>query len=486
MIISFFSYLLQVSICLCLFYFFYHLALRKDTFFQLNRVYLLGALVVSLLIPYFSVSLPEEETATSNLYLGFDNLIVASVSSVMAGDPVVHSFGYEHLFLAVYGFGVLFFSFKLLISLLYIFGLMLKNKVVKKEGYYLVQVENKLPVFSFLNLIFWNNKLNYTPTEAEQIMLHEQVHVQQKHSWDILFAELLSIFLWFNPLLHFYKRSLKDIHEYIADYQLFEQHAYQIQYVDLLMKEAKAQQKKSLPVVHTFFNNQLKKRLIMIRNTNKRSSKFKFLGCLPILAILFFSFSFEQSATAQTSDTDKKSPLSGNIYVSGDTDNEFTLKPDGSRRTTEEIKEYIVQKNLAEGKTINKDQVFVISKKDLARNLNLHKAEELPVWADNFTVVFAKSLGKLMLMKNRHTQIKIKSFSGTIQRPDGLDKDGKQKYITFTLNFEGDHLNKAAMEMINNIDEKDLKLASFTVNDIVAYKDDKAHKVAGDYKLSLE
>ena len=486
MIIAFFSYLVQVSVCLALFYFFYHLALRKDTFFQLNRVYLLGALFVSLLIPYFNISLPTEQSTTSGLYLGFDELIVEGMSTVMTGQFTEQAFNYEYFFLGIYSLGVLFFSFKLLLSLLYIFGLMIKNKVIKEEGYYLVQLEDNLPVFSFLHFIFWNNKLSYTSAEAEQIMLHEQVHVQQKHSWDILFAELLSILLWFNPLLHFYKRSLKDIHEYIADYQLFEGHRYQIRYVDLLMKEAKAQQRKSLPVVHTFFNNQLKKRLIMIRNTNKRSSKFKFIGCLPILALLFFSFGFEQSATAQSSDEDKKSPQSGNIFVAGDTDNEFTLKADGSRRTTEEIKKYIVQKNLAEGKIVNKDQIFVISKNDMMRNVNAKPAKELPLLTDEFKVVFIKSLGKLMFVLDDGKQLAIKSFNGTIQKPDGLDKNGKQQYITFSINFEGDQLNKAAMDMINEIPTKDLVTARFMVNNIVVLKEQKEYKVAGDYPLSLE
>ena len=485
-------YLLQVSICLGAFYAFYYFVLRKDTFFQLNRIYLLGSLLLSLCIPYFQITLSDIEANTAAYYLGLDDLLVESVSTAMFTSSRENWWTIENGLLAIYGLGVLFFLTKMLVNLSALFRLMRNSKVIKNEGYSLVQIDEPHPVFSFLNFIFWNKQLSYSDDEARQILLHEQVHIQQKHTWDNLFLELCHALLWFNPFLYFYKKSLKNTHEYIADYHLFERHRFQISYVDLLMKEAKKQQGSSIAITHTFFNNQLKERLIMIKNSNKHSNKLKFLACLPIVAMLFFSFSLEQTASAQTAHTEQSdSPQSGNIYVVSDVDNDFTIKSDGTRRSKEEIKEYIVQKNKAEGKTVEKEQIFVISKKEMMRNLSSTDSPDLPVLKEEFRLVFAKSLGALMLMekgadKSFNAKWPIKSFTGTIQKPEGLDANGKQNYITMALNYEGNKLNAAAMEMIESIASKDLKLAKFIVSDIVTTKDGKDYKIDNDFELSLE
>ena len=78
--------------------------------------------------------------------------------------------------------------------------------------------------------------MDYSEDEAQQVLLHELVHVQQRHALDILFFEFVNVMLWFNPYIYEYKKSLKDTHEFIADQHLFQKYNFQIPYVDLLIK----------------------------------------------------------------------------------------------------------------------------------------------------------------------------------------------------------------------------------------------------------
>ena len=48
-------------------------------------------------------------------------------------------------------------------------------------------------------------------------MKHELFHIQQKHSWDIIYLELLTIICWLNPFFYFIKKEIKVIHEFLAD-----------------------------------------------------------------------------------------------------------------------------------------------------------------------------------------------------------------------------------------------------------------------------
>src|SRR6187402_3357634 len=84
-------------------------------------------------------------------------------------------------------------------------------------GYYRERYLPFLLIFSFFRWLFWNRKIELHSEKGEQIFRHELFHIQQKHSWDIIFMELISIFFWINPFFHLIKKELKAIHEFLAD-----------------------------------------------------------------------------------------------------------------------------------------------------------------------------------------------------------------------------------------------------------------------------
>ena len=489
MITSFFIYLLQVSICSILFYGFYYLFLRKENFFQWNRIYLLGTAILSLTIPYFQINLDQAINEPGIIYLGLDDYLVEGVTNAFAST---NSYWWtaENILLAIYSLGVLFFLTKILLSIFYVLKLKSNSSIQKEQGYYLIQTNTSHPVFSFFNMIFWNKNLEYSEKEAEQILLHERVHVNQKHSIDILFLEIIHALIWFNPFLYFYKKSLRDTHEFIADYQLFEKHSFQIQYVDLLMKEAKLQRENSLPVVHTFFNNQLKKRLVMIKNSKKHSSKIKLLGCLPILAILLFTFSIQTNAIAQTSGEDAiKAPKKGQIYIASDTDNEMTIKGDGTRRNDEEIKDYIIAQNKAEGQEVAREDIFLITKEVMMKNLREPTDLNLPEFEGKYRTVLVAG-GKILIMEDKGNKdfqgsLQIKSFDAMVNKPTGK-VNGKMEFTTLTRNHREAQLNKATMEFIQGIDRKYIDEANIVLRNIVVEKGGKEYLLKKESKLGVD
>src|SRR5690606_30104686 len=71
--------------------------------------------------------------------------------------------------------------------------------------------------FSFFKSLFWKNSIMLNSDLGKQILKHEMVHIEQKHSSDKLFMELLCSVLWFNPVFWLIKKELYLIHEYLAD-----------------------------------------------------------------------------------------------------------------------------------------------------------------------------------------------------------------------------------------------------------------------------
>ncbi len=278
MINTFFIYLLHVSLCHILFYGFYHFFLRKDNFFRLNRIYLIGTAILAVFIPFLGPVLPS--------LFSWDDKLMEQIATIFSGEQGGTSS--TAFFFMIYCFGVAALVCKLVINMFFIFFLALRNSVRDKEGYHLVNTSHPHPVFTFMNMIFWSDKNGYTEEQKKQILLHEQVHVKQRHSWDILLLELLSIIFWFNPIIHFYKSNLEKIHYFIAD----KYHSQQLQFakkdLQLLLKDAKSHGGDVLPLAHTFYSENINERIDWMNSKDEQSNKFKFLASFIIILVLLF------------------------------------------------------------------------------------------------------------------------------------------------------------------------------------------------------
>jgi TonB family protein len=294
------KYFLIATISSIVFYAIYYLFLRKESFHQFNRCYLLSTLMLSLVIPFirFSVPVPAmmpvsavSEPTVSN-FTEIITYIQLPEFTVFANSPTTSWWSVSNLFLSIYFLGVIVLSILFIIKLVKIASLIIQSSKNRKGKYIYVKYAENIAPFSFFNYIFINADA-YNEEDTERIMLHEQIHVRQRHSWDLIFVELVSILLWFNPILIFYKRSLQVIHEYLADHRVLQHGFEQGAYLNLLLRQITLQNinvgaLRATPLLGHHFNYLLtKNRFKMLKNNHySKWALAKFALALPFIALL--------------------------------------------------------------------------------------------------------------------------------------------------------------------------------------------------------
>lgn len=288
----FFHYLLKVSFGLVLFYALYWGLLRKHTYFTANRIYLLLAIGLSCLAPW--VVLPEaahEQVPMRVMALG-----AVTGGVVQVEKPPL--FTLEEGLAMAYLVGVFFMLGRLIWRLSQVFKLVRAGEHQPFEDCVLVTVDDSsMSSFSFFNYLVLNQK--DASVYGQVVVSHELVHIQQRHSWDLLWVEVVQALLWFNPILIFYKRSLKEIHEFIADENAT--NGDRLSYAYTLAGYALGVSPQTL--TNNFFDvKQLKSRIAML--TKKRSSKWvlgRYLMVVPVVVALVVLVAARSATPVQTS-----------------------------------------------------------------------------------------------------------------------------------------------------------------------------------------
>lgn len=276
------AYLLLVNLYLVLFFGFYALLLRQETFFQLNRVYLVGSALLSCLLPFLHTDWLQALFITQQVQ---QVITVVQPSEVLLFTPVAEqSVTLGEVLLTVYGAGVAVAAMWLL------YRLFLLNRAWSSTG--------EPTAFSFFNRV----QVHPALPQQEVILAHEQVHVQQWHSVDVLFFELLAVFLWFNPVVYLYRSSIRKLHEFIADAQTVEKTISKAEYARLLLLHAMGT---SAPVlVNQFFNQSMLKQRIMMLGKKKSGqvALWKYALSAPLFAgmLVVSSATFAENQTLQT------------------------------------------------------------------------------------------------------------------------------------------------------------------------------------------
>ncbi|MEN0055736.1 MAG: TonB family protein [Mucilaginibacter sp.] len=259
------QYLLLVNIYLVLFYAFYVLLLRKETFFQLNRIYLVTAALLSFFIPLIQANWVRDLFITQQVkYTIYSNTVMIYSFKPAVADYI--SIG--QVIAVLYGTGILFLSAR------FIWQLIVLKRVINQP-----QVT---AAYSFFGKI----KLNEADAENPIIEAHEQVHAQQWHSADVLLIELVMIINWFNPVVYLYRNSVKHIHEYIADREAIQAGTNKAEYALLLLSQTFEAPTHRL--VNPFYNHSLlKQRIIMLqKNKSQRISLIKYGLSAPLFILM--------------------------------------------------------------------------------------------------------------------------------------------------------------------------------------------------------
>jgi beta-lactamase regulating signal transducer with metallopeptidase domain len=206
---TFISYLIRSSVWLSSFGLVYFLFLRHERFFRLNRLFLLTGLLSAIIFPLitinYTVTIPQIQESVS-----VGELSVTTVETIPT--PFLTR---EVIAAGVLLSGTLLFLVRMLIQTLKVIKTIRRSEVKVQKDLKVVKTNHFLHSFSFFSYIF----VNPTSPEREirEIMAHEAAHVRQYHWIDLVLAELLCAFQWFNPMAWLHCHFIRQNHEYLAD-----------------------------------------------------------------------------------------------------------------------------------------------------------------------------------------------------------------------------------------------------------------------------
>ncbi|WP_412465509.1 M56 family metallopeptidase [Pedobacter sp. KLB.chiD] len=277
---SWLYYLLEANLYLILFYGFYRLFLHRETFYGLNRYYLIFSSILAYTLPFFQLGFLMKE------------IVFHDTGYIQMEEPKA-VFALENIFVALYLAISAALLLKVLWGLIYIIRLMRNTRKKKENGITLIEIQNSKMAFSFFNLLFIDPEMNQKAT----VLKHEMVHIKQKHSLDILLFELIQISSWFNPVIHFIKRDIRLLHEYLADEATTKKDIAKYDYALFLIQSSYGNREISLS--NHFFNSSLLKNRISMLNQKKSAkwARLKLLFILPLSGFMLFL-----STTAFTKD----------------------------------------------------------------------------------------------------------------------------------------------------------------------------------------
>ncbi|HPI19575.1 MAG TPA: M56 family metallopeptidase [Candidatus Kapabacteria bacterium] len=279
----------------------YSIFLKKEPFHQSNRIFLLSGAILAIILP--AIDFNSEKIAP------FSEEVKVMISEVTANQSEVNSVSFEFSFINIIIIAYFIISLllicKLAIQFILLKNIYKKSRVETIGKIKVVETFMEYPPFSFFNFIFICSK-GLDNDERERILHHEKIHIKQFHSIDLLFFDILLIVFWFNPFFWLIKKSLKSIHEYIADVEVLKAGCNRKEYQNLILKEA-------FGLYNISFINRLnysltKRRFVMMSNSKPRDYAFlKYVAILPIMLALMLVFnSYSSIGSEQTKDKKKQ------------------------------------------------------------------------------------------------------------------------------------------------------------------------------------
>lgn len=321
-------YLLKSIACLLILIIGHQFLLQRESMHRFNRFFLLFSVVISFLIPIYVIEVPAVPVLVESG--GFEILENVGQSEYAKTDtnsesiPMVKNSGFlEEKSITWTAF---FWTLYLIITLVFLIRFVrniriLSDKISRNlhfsyRGETLVLLaENSLP-FTFLKYIFVSKTYFEEGKLTEAIFAHERTHLREKHSWDVLFIELLLVFFWFHPGLYFARQAIKLNHEFIADQAALQAttlEKYQSQLLSMMVSG------QSFGLVSSLNFSLTKKRFEMMKRRTANSTKWiKIFSVIPVLAVLVYFFS--EKVTAQAEENNN----SGVMEVNEDTGSQET------------------------------------------------------------------------------------------------------------------------------------------------------------------
>lgn len=278
-------YLLKSAAWLAGFTLLYLLFLRRERFFMLKRVYLMTGVVLSILLPlvtlHYRVDLPAPLIQdTQGMASVFPSPAAASAEVTENADPL-------KWFMLFYAAGILFLLVRTLKYLFSVYRTVRIGPVNREGDALLVRTEKYTSAFSFFNYVFINPSLS--GREVREILNHEMVHLRQKHWFDLLLVEVMSLMQWVNPFAWICSALVRQNHEHLADEEALQRSSDPAGYRATLLNQVFSARLISLSNSFNFSFNTNRFEMMKKKNYSP-CRKLKLLLVLPLTALMMYAF----------------------------------------------------------------------------------------------------------------------------------------------------------------------------------------------------
>ena len=469
---------------------FYWFLFREKATFNNCRLYLLSIALVAIIISQFSIvvytppaqvveieatpavsamsnqlssTTPPQTTTTPTTVT-----MAASTPAEKVTEPnkYIALLTVKNIVLAVYIAVTIVLFVLLFVQFFKILGLKRRGRLTTRDGFEVIESDEIPTPFSFYKTIFLSP--NLTGAKLEMILKHEQWHIKHRHYVDVFIIEILVRLLWFNPVLWWVRRELRNVSEFHADRSVLDEGQDLYKYQTVILEEVM----ENNPYLANGFNNSFtRKRFIMMKN--KCHIRFAMLRRALILPFFIGVFSLLCFTTGQsqvkyktktstktnpqaesylkdslTATLDTVNPLQANIFYSTDS---IKYTPDNNSTLTLKMDkladEKDIHKNMANlsnglGITVKKLNQIVINnnpktlKKDLAdalKSLDIKKDEENVATIDfNDSFISSLTIDEIKNSANNLKNIKVELDKLRKEKPSS-DLVKKFSGITFSM-----------------------------------------------------
>ena len=435
------NFILESGVSLALLSLIYILFLRKETFFRLNRIFLLFSVAFSIVLPFlkFHVYEPQSVMLAEVTVTPYRNLMEAvTIYGKDLSGTVVQTISSSRFVMFIYLFGVSFFLIRFLIRLTQIMVLIYKHPVNQLGGIKFVSVTKKISPFSFMGYVFINPEKR-GEQGYEKIVAHEIEHIKQGHTFDVLILEVMSVFQWFNPFMWILKRVIRENHEYLADRAVLGSGISVAQYKQLLLSQTLGVK---IDMANNFNSSLVKKRIKMIsRIQSSKLANLKYVFGILSLVALVIVFACEQKELIGSEDHVQSTANERLITISLLDDK---LKIDGSKEDLEYLHKLIIKKNDYNLEVDSLGHKYLIKKQEpYFRTLN-----------DNEQIFFV--VEKMPVFPGGDTALR-KYIANSISYPRlAIEKEVQGKvYVSFVVTAEGEIANTRIARGVDPLIDKE-------------------------------
>lgn len=395
------EYFLKVNLLMVFFGIFYYAFLKKETFYQLNRWYFIVSILFSFTAPFIIFTQTVVVNAEPQFYQNIANPNIVT-TEIIEKEALFNSINWQQV--AIYFIVAIstFFVLKKLISVLNLYRAIktlpsFKNTNIKFNA-------NSTTIYSFYKWIVVPE--NIFDWENHQLILdHENIHIVQKHTFDLIFIELVASIFWFNPFLKLLQKSINTNLEFIVDNEMILK-TEKIHYQKNLLLFQKTE---AIQFVNSYSTSEIKNRILQL-NTKKSHNmkKLKFLLAAPALVAFFGLFQIETVAQVIISKN-----IQGKV---GEVKSEQKFKPNQNHTTNKDT--------VLVGTSERQSDLLEIL--DAVNDLNKFKTDRATF--DKIVARIPVSVDNILMNKND-----LKNFDLAKVQSLHLDMSNRQKGTTLNL-----------------------------------------------------